>query len=393
MSSSAILLTTIPSMVSTKEALLNMTWRNGLGLIEDRRFRRLCITYNGTPYQLNFLTDQEIPVELLDRLGDYYTVQDSPTLDTFHPTVLALTQSSLADLGISFPQECFQAIELHSRTPGVMSINWHGPGFPKYVATLTRDAQFVLWSERIVIAVGDLGTGFFRREFIKLLRGVFDAILTQSGWLKVHFGVVVTSTGGLAFTGPNGAGKTTAIARCLAGELACAYGSNDKCYIRINDNRLEGLGTPQLIGIRPGTLGCYPDLSRFADHLAGEKAYFSPRALTDFFGKPLRVQWETTTIIVPKIDQDAPELALSKMEKNQIRSALENHVFTFSDTSTPNWLVEELLPGVSRLKLELRHRVEPLLISLPWYRLTGDFASYRFETIARSLAENGKTLK
>src|SRR4029453_3370343 len=232
--------------------------RSNLASLDRTRFKAWLISYAGTSCRLNLVADQQLPPALLQRITPYYAVVDAQTLDSSHPTVVVLTKRSVDELGITFPKEGFRHLELHSRTPGVISTNWRGPGFPKYAASFSRDVEFVLCSETLIFVVGELRSGLFRRELIKLLRAVFEASLTLTGWLKVHFGIVTTRAGGLAFTGPNGAGKTTVIAEFLASTLGCGYGANDKSYLCVRDNRLQGIGPPQPIGMRKGPPSPYP---------------------------------------------------------------------------------------------------------------------------------------
>jgi hypothetical protein len=123
-----------------------------------------------------------------------------------------------------------------------------------------------------------------------------------------------------------------------------------------------------------------------ADHLAVEKTYFAPRPFADYFGKPIQTRWNMAAVMVPRIDLTVADIELTRMDHAAIHPTLDQYVFTFSDTSTPNWLVEALIPTAS-LKAQLRQQSESALLKLPWYTLAGNPLSRRLDEIAHFLAK------
>lgn len=349
---------------------MNKTLLNILGA--SKQFNQWIVEYQNTECKVGLITDQDLHAEFIERFLPYHKITLAPIVTDTYPTVVILSKNTAKNCGVSFPIDGFRPLELHSRVPGEISTSDSALAFPRYVRTLSRDVEFVLYSENLILAIGDLETKFFRREMIKLFRAVFEIQLLKNDWFKVQFGVLTINHEGLAFTGPNGAGKTTFIARYLQSSLNCAYGANDKCYIKNQAERITGLGTPQLIGIRPGTLGCYENISDYADHVSGEKTYFAPRKLVSYFNKPIQTHWEIKKVIVPQLDLAATHLKLSQMNPDQIQQMLEEQVFSFSDASIPNWLIDQLLPESTSIKDNLRKQTLMPLLEMPWYTLAGN---------------------
>ncbi|XOV78286.1 MAG: HprK-related kinase B [Aestuariibacter sp.] len=215
-------------------------------LLNDQQLsnRTLLLDFNG--YCLRLLSNAP---QILQELAEY-----------FRPFVRQSSHSSIRDLIIiesqSFPFELDWSD--WSREAGKSNRkDACADLLDARVIKKVRTGMMFLQSATHLIASGPSLANL--NQVINFINNQFMIWLQHHNWLICHASAVAKGQVSVAFAGFSGGGKSTTMLH-LMNAADCSYVTNDRLFIRVNDEGVEAQGIPKLPRVNPGTLMHNPRL-------------------------------------------------------------------------------------------------------------------------------------
>ena len=181
-------------------------------------------------------------------------------------------------------------------------------------------------------------SGLSRVALMRVVREYAHNAILDSGGLVLHAAAAMGPHGAIVIAGPKGSGKTTLLSRLLGLE-GFGYLANDR--VAIARGSTTALAVPTIVGIRAGTRGLLPSVTRALERLpdfSGDDAasvngrsgggtwYFSPRQFAGALGRPILSGAAISAVVVLSGIGQAASLPMSHDASVQaLRSALMGH--------------------------------------------------------------------
>ena len=208
-------------------------------------------------------------------------------------------------------------------------------------------------------------------DLLRLVRGVLIASAMRGGFDKLHMSVVASGDNSIAFVGAENAGKTSYMLSFLQQIPGSSIITNDKTLVprKIHKSPLACFGLPYAVSVGSGALACCPEIKTTpTTRMINGEAYFWPAELAGYFGRVVKTEGSLTQLALVRIDPKASGIALSCINTEaERRCVLLTHVLTFSDKSSPYWLLDLL--GLTPLA---HGKSFETLTKIPMYLLQGN---------------------
>jgi hypothetical protein len=204
-------------------------------------------------------------------------------------------------------------------------------------------------------------------DLLRLVRGILVGLAQSSKMKKVHVSAVAQEKG-IAFVGKKDAGKTSFMLAFLQQVREASLIANDKALVSESQNNLVMWGLPYAVSIGFGALQCCANIP-FDEQtrIIGDKAYFWPRELSQYMGRPISLSSPVEAVVQVQIDVARNDLKTRDIPLEERRKIIQEEIFTFSDMVDPHWLLNflDIAPAQNQ-------RVRDLLMQKEWYCFYGN---------------------
>jgi len=361
--------------------------RGPMGAFELQRDLAQCfhyaVQYQSDSLRIGLTSEDPLPDHVLASVSPYITVKAEASCRSYSHNILVFNRDAVDVPTLPFDPSA--RIELHCGRHGV--VRGSRPG-PLYVDTVEEDLSYII-DRKSVLVLGNMAETAVQFDLIRIIRGVFEAMLHDLGYSKLHMGQLRVRDIGVGICGPKGSGKTTLICRTLASIPEVSFCSNDKSYVSVQDGTVTAIGMPQRIGIQDGTLSEYPDLLRRISLRSGQKTYVWPHDFSETFGTPVIPSNGVDLILTPDFDLSQSTVKIGRLDAGAVDDLLSHDVLEFTDNVHPRWLTDLLQEAEAQLGA--KDQMKRALAAIPWYKISGNFSCGTFSSAVIALVESART--